>query len=190
MPKVNEKFVCKLEDIIKNTTLRDDSLQNALNFVAFLRKHNIIGKGTHGQVKIDNVEYQWSDPVDNDVINPVDKYTVMGAWVEIFCKTTSICFLSLDPNKDTAPWTFWPVGEYDVDYDNIPICEQTKIIAQQNAKICTLCDDKCTAAKPKAIFGETFDKVCIFHMEFIDPIAETLECIQSLMLMKNELICR
>ena len=195
MPRIDEKFICKLEDVVKNTTLCGGSLQNALGFIAFLRKNDMIGKGTHGGVKIDNIEYQWAEPVpdDNDTIHSVEKYVVMGAWVEIFCKTTPICFLSFDlsfeATKDAAPWTFWPVGEYDTEYADIAKCEQTKMIARQNAKICTCCDNKCTAASQKVIFGETFDNVCIFHMEFNNPNAETLECIKNLMLMKKQM-CR
>ena len=184
MSEITEKFTCKLEDVFTNSTLHNHSLQNALDFIAFLRKNDIVGKGTHGGMTINNVEYLWTEC---DTANPANDYLITTAWFEFFCDTKPMCFLAIDGNEGDTSWTFWPVGEYNTEYDDIAKYKQTKTIARKNAKICKFCDDKCTAATRKTIFGEVFDNVCIFHMEFINPAGEILECIQNLMLMKKEL---
>ena len=143
---------------IFNEVLTGDVLKNALDFMGFLSANGIIQTGQHA----------------------------------MHYKGECVCYI--DTRSESSSWIIWTEGDYSREYDTFPIEEHTKEIAWANVMKCGNCDGvNCSPGKTKIIFGKEFANICNadnvnMTFKFTNPVAETLECVKKLVLMRKNII--
>jgi len=141
-----------------NDVLNGDVLKNALNFVDFLSANEIIQVGQH----------------------------------EMYYKDECVCYM--DTRNESHSWIVWTEGDYSNEHKGFPIDERTKKIAWANVMKCGNCDGvDCSPGKTKIILGKEFENICNadnvkMAFMFINPDAETLECVKELVIMRKYVI--
>jgi len=145
-------------EAIFNEVLTGDVLKNALDFTNFLNTNDIVQLGQH--------EWYYKDK----------------------------CACYIDTRNEKHSWIVWTEGDYSTDHDTFPIDERTKEIAWANVMKCSNCDGvDCKPGITKTIFGKEFTNVCNadnvnMTFMFINPNAETLECVRKLISMRKHII--
>jgi len=137
--------------------LSGGNLQNALDFVAFLRSEGLVfvrGKG------------YWEDKFYWSVKN----------------KDGFICWILIGaeyPGEEPDRWIIWSDSGDSNCFEAFPLDEPMKEIAWANIDTCGNCG-YCAGGTRKTLFGREFDRVCITPMHFINPDAGTLACVKKL----------
>ena len=135
-----------------------DELKNALDIVEFFNANKMIYNGEH----------------------------------EIHYKGELVCYIDT-PNESNKWWSIWTVGDYSSEYEGVPIDEHTKEITWANVVKCGNCDGvDCDPGKTEVVFGKEFNNVCNgtggLAMRFMNPDAETLECVKKMIEMAKYVI--
>ena len=153
----SKKIKPKIEDVI-NEILSGDAQENALNFVAYLRKKKM--------------NPQWS---------------AANAW-KVSSKTFGVCFIRLHGSAEyhrleLGSWNITPfIGEYD---GNSLSNEMKEVIwaNKKNCQTCSLC-----ALPVSSIFGKKFATSCECSICFKNPNAEAVECAKKLVELRRDAI--
>jgi len=147
----------KIEDIVNNV-LSGDVLNNALDFVAYLRENKL---------------------------SPI--WSAKNVWTVSY-KTFRVCFIRLNGaadyhNLSAGSWNISPfIGEYDAN----SLSGELKEIAWANKKNCRTCGQ--CALPLSAIFGKEFATSCECSLLFVNPNSKTIECTKQLVaLRRNEI---
>ena len=144
-----------IEDVI-NDTLSGDTLNNALNFIAYLRENKI--------------SPQWS---------------ATNAW-KISYKTYTVCFIRLHGaaeyhNLDAGSWHILPfIGEYGD--DTLP--DEFKEIVWANHRKCKTCGG--CSLKLDRVFGKAFVNSCEGSIVLKNPDERTVECAKRLIELRRQ----
>jgi hypothetical protein len=148
----------KIENFI-GEVLAGDAQKNALEFVAYLRT---------GEMLFERGKGYWEDKL-YWMIKYKDKY---------------VCFLLINGAEDKTEPEGWIIWSDDSDsnwFTDFPLDDRIREIAWKNVDVCANCGGcKNPGGTRKTIFGKEFDKVCITTMKFINPDAETLECVKKM----------
>jgi len=144
----------KIEAYIKKMFIGND-LQNALEFVAFLRENGMIFERGTGY---------WADKL---------------YWM-IKYHNGYVCFILID-NEKINDWIIWSDDSGSECFTDFSINEHMKKIAWENVDFCGNCGScEHSGGTSKIIFGKNFDKVCITTFKFINPNDENLNCLKEL----------
>jgi len=135
--------------------LNGGTLQNALDFAAFLTANEMVPEWVGNMWKIRH-----------------KGECVCHVWLD-------------GAAEQPGPWTIWSQGDYAREPEGFHMDERMKEIARANVKICENCPAACTPKKRRAIFGKEFDNVCNAVMAFRNPDAEALECVKKVLEMKK-----
>ena len=135
-----------------------ETLQNALDFAEFLSAHEMVYDGAY----------------------------------EIHYKGELVCYIDT-PNEQQRLWRIWTVGDYRREHEAFPLDARGKEIAWENVVKCGNCDGTdCDPGKTEVIFGREFANVCHgakdLAMRFMNPDAEALACVKTLLLMRKHVI--
>jgi len=101
----------------------------------------------------------------------------------IVCNGKVLAWMHMDGKPDLpGPWTVWPdlIGTVP---DGFDFNDAMKEIAWKNVNICASCGSECAPGSKKSIFGKDFDNVCGAILAFTDPDAETLKCLERLIVL-------
>ena len=146
--------------------LSGDNLQNARDFVAFLRANKmslVRGKG------------YWEDK---------------SYWLAKY-KNGYACFILIGveyPGEAPDRWIIWSDNSGSNCFADFPLDEHLKEIAWKNVDVCGSCG-YCAGGTRKTLFGKEFDKVCTTPMSFLNPDAKTLACVKKLVeIRKNDIL--
>ena len=143
----------KIEDFVG--VIRNGEIQkNAHKFISYLATSNM---------NFEKVGGYWED-----------KY-----YWSVNYKEKSVCYILLDKNC----WTVWSDDSGENSFENFLTDEYTKEIAWCNLIICEKterCFEGCARGR-KIFFGREFDNVCGTAMKFVNPNAETVDCIIKIM---------
>lgn len=145
----------EIEDVMNNV-LKGNTLKNALNLIAFLRKNKI--------------NPQWS---------------ATNVW-KISYKTYSVCFIRLYGaadyhNMKAGTWRIIPfIGEYEAS----SLSDEFKEIVWSNQITCQNCG-KC-ALPLNHIFGKKYDYACEKSVGFTNPDVKSIECVKKLIELRRE----
>jgi hypothetical protein len=146
--------VDEIENFIA-TTLSDDVQHNALNFVQFLRSH---------EMQFERGKGYWEDKF---------------YWLIKF-RGEYVCFVLIDGIAECGqPWVIWTDDSGSNWYETLHLDEHTREIAWANIDFCGNCGN-CDGGKPKTIFGKTFENVCRTTFRFDNPDSEAVECAKQL----------
>lgn len=147
----------RIEDVIRDA-LYDDARKNALDFVAYLREH---------EIPIEESENYWEIKYKNEC--------VCFIWIN-------------GADEAPGPWTIWSVQEPDSwaawgdhGYVDVPMDERIKEIAWKNVNVCGNCGGcENQGGRRKTVLGKEFNHLCSSTMAFTCPDAETLECTKKM----------
>ena len=157
----------KIENFI-NDLLTGKARENALDFIAHLRTHEMLFERGGGY---------WADKF-YWMVKHKDEY---------------VCFILIgDPGGKTGSraWTVWSDDSGSDWFNRFPLDEITKKIAWENIDFCANCNGcKNPGGTRKTILGKSFDKVCITAMKFVSPDSEALECMKKLTEIRKFDIC-
>jgi len=147
----------KIEDVA-NSVLIGDALQNALDFIAYLRENKL---------------------------NP--SWSATNAW-KVSSKTFTVCFIRLHGAAEyhglaAGEWNITPfIGEYEAD----ALSDENKEIVWANKRTCSSCGQ--CALKLDAVFGKKYDYACEAAVCFRNPDAKAVNCAKKIVeLRKNEI---
>ena len=157
----------KIEDVINEFHVGNDKealdfVNNALDFVAFLRASNV--------VLDDSDNNFWDGKYENNAVCTINTYV---------SDEYGICF-----DTFMAPphsWTTSIDDECNKDDTAFSMDERTKEIVWKNVRYCDpTCGGRCSPGKQINILGKDFEKVCkcILGIYFLD--AETIECMKKM----------
>ena len=155
MPEKTEKP--KIEDVMSDV-LSGDTLENALNLIAYLRENRI--------------NPQWS---------------ATNVW-KISHKGFSVCFLRLYGSAEyhnLAAGT-WHIVPFIGDYEASSLSDELKEIVWANKKTCSPCG-RC-ALKLDKVFGREYDYACEKSIVFTNPDPKDVECIKKLIELRRNAI--
>jgi hypothetical protein len=156
----------KIEYFI-NDVLIGDTQKNALEFVAYLRKNEMLFEREKGY---------WEDKFYWGI-----KY-----------KDNFVCFILIGSENKTEPnnWTIWSDDSGSNLIGDCQLDEYIKEILWENVDICGNCGgcDK-PGGSHKTIFGKEFNNVCRTAMSFTNPDVATLECMKKMVeIRKNDIL--
>jgi len=156
----------KIENFITEF-LATDAQKNALEFVAYLRA---------SEMQFERGTGYWESKL---------------YWI-IKYKDEIVCFILIGSEEKPGPdpWTIWSDDSGSNCFADFPLDEQMKEVAWKNVDICGNCGgcDKPGGSR-KTIFGKEINNVCRTTMRFIDPDAETLECMKKMVeIRKNDIL--
>jgi len=147
----------KIEDVACEV-LSGDALENALNFIAFLRENKL---------------------------NPA--WSAANAW-KVSSKTFTVCFIRLYGAAEyhglgPGEWNVIPfIGEYDAN----ALPDEDKEIAWANKNDCASCGQ--CALPLDTVFGKKFSYTCEGAIKFRNPNEKAVECAKKIVtLRKNEI---
>ena len=145
------------------SSLRGGNLQNALDFVTYLRAEGmsfVRGKG------------YWEDKLYWSV-----KY-----------KDGCVCFILIGaeyPGEAPDRWMIW--ANDSASYADFPLDERMRETAWANVDICGDCG-YCAGGTQKIMFGRKFDRVCVTPLRFENPDIETLVFMKKMVdIRKNDI---
>ena len=146
----------------------ENAQKEALGFIAYLRKNEML---------FERGEDYWKDKL---------------YWT-IRYKGECVCFILINDSEDKTEAEGWTVWSDDSDsnwFADVPLDEYIRKIAWENVDFCVNCGScKNPGGTCKMIFGKNFDHVCITAMKFVNPDAETLECIEKMIeIRKNDIL--
>lgn len=151
-----------------NETLIGDTQRNALAFVAYLSTNEILS------VRL--ATGYWEDKL----------YFVCSY------RGKSVCYILINGYEEGS-WVIWSDDSGSNWFEEFPLDEHTKEIAWRNVDVCT--GGNCAGCSNpgrgtrKTIFGKEINHVCGTAMKFINPDAETVECMKRIFEMrKNDIL--
>ena len=145
-----------IEDVFKEK-LAGKNQQNALDFIAFLRKNEMSPK-----VADENCwTFSYSDGAEH------------------------VCVLCIYPDEDGIGWTIFD-NPLTSKYDDFQVDEKLKEFALANVKICAVsqglpCGCGNEPGRRKTVFGKVFDNVCTSEVGFRNPDDESLKKIMQML---------
>lgn len=155
-----DKFI-EIEGKIKKI-LCGDTQKNALNFVAFLRKNDIL------------LDYNASESEKRSIWNGA-----VGGIVG-----NSIGYITINGDKNCpGPWTFWFNS---CDFDSSDLADdEFKNAIWAFASSCRRCNknwEKCMGSGKRTILGKEFENQCHSPLMFCNPDAKTLENMEKFLI--------
>ncbi|MCL2495051.1 MAG: hypothetical protein FWE98_05280 [Oscillospiraceae bacterium] len=145
------------------SNLRGGNLQNALDFVAYLKAQGmsfVRGKG------------YWADKL----------------YFLVKHKNEFVCFILIGaeyPGEAPDRWMLW--ANDSASYADFPLEGHLKEIAWANVDVCGSCG-YCAGGTRRPIFGKEFEKVCLAPMCFTNPDEKTLAFMKKIVdIRKNDI---
>lgn len=164
MPKRNiEEVICDV--------LTGNAQKNALDFVAYLRAH---------EIPIEKAETYWDIQYKG--------HTVCFLWVDGSCSLPGPW--TIWSAQEPGTWATWPEKEHSGTHGEVPVDNHTQEVAWANVNFCTDCGGGCAPGKRKVILGRAFDTVCSSTMAFTNPDADALACAKKMVDIRKDDILR
>ena len=156
-----ENILCKALD--------GDAQSRALDFFAFL---------SAGEMLLERGKGYWEDKL----------YWSAKYEDEYVC---CVFINDSDDKSEAEGWTIWTDDSGVNWFSDYPLNERMKKIVWNHVDICADCGGcKNPGGSHKTIFGKDFDHVCITAMKFVNPDADTLECLKKLVEIRKSSILR